>query len=130
QILDGRDAVVDVEALRLGVAAGDGDVALAGVDAGDAGAEAGERLRHETAAAADVEHREVLQGTQAARGAAEMALKLVAGEGETHGANLVRRAELARRVPPGLGEALEALDLGRVEVARLGVGTVGRMAVG
>ncbi len=51
-----------------------------------------------------------------------MALDLVAHEGQARGADLVQGAEFSGRIPPGLGERLEARDLGGIEVAGRGSG--------
>ena len=65
QLLDARRPIVDGETLGLGVPACDRDRLRRRIDAGHAGAEPGERLRDEAAAAADVEDRQALRAASA-----------------------------------------------------------------
>ena len=116
----------------LGVQPGDRDVALDGVDAGDAGAEPRHRLGQQAAAAADVEQREACQGAGRQRVAAMTGGDAVADEGDARRVELVQRPELALRVPPGLGHGgelrgLHGIDAGaargrRFAVAGCGIG--------
>ncbi len=54
-----------------------------------------------------------------------MAGQLIANERKPGRTDLMQGAKLARRVPPRLGQALEALDLGRIERALGALGAFG-----
>ena len=115
QGLGGVLAIVDGEALLPGMQGGDGDVAGAGVDAGNGGAEPGHGFAEQAAAAADVEDGKALQRTARQRLAAPMDGRAVADIADTNRAQAMQRRELAGGVPPLVGDARKALDLGRID---------------
>ena len=122
QRLGGGLAIVDGEALALGVQAGGGDVALGGVDAGDGGAKPGHRLAQKAAAAADIEQRQALQRCSRQRVALPVAGGAVADITQPRRVQVVQRRELAVGVPPLVGDAREALDLALIDGAMRGFG--------
>ena len=117
QRLGSRFAIVDGEALAGSVQAGRRDVAFAGVDAGDRGAQPRHRLAQQAAAAADIEHRQTLQRRARQRVALPMDGGAVADITQPQRVQAVQGRELAVGVPPLLGDAREALDLGRIDGA-------------
>ena len=120
-------AVLDVEAGLLGVHDGCLHVLLAGVNAGDAGAEALHGLGQEAAAAPDVEHVQSTKGFVAERVAPEAPGHPVADEGNAGRVDGVQGTELAPGVPPFLGQRREAGDLvGRGGAAGVGAGSFPR----
>ena len=72
QRLHGRRAVIDRKAIFLGVELGGLDILLRRINAGDFAAEARERLRYDSAAAADVKKRQFLQAIAQAQKAGDV----------------------------------------------------------
>ena len=112
--LGGLPAIIDRELLAGGMPERDGDVALGGVDAGHRGAEPRHRLAEQAAAAADIEHRQALEGTGKSI-APPMLGGTIADVGEPHRVQPMQRRELAGRIPPLLRDARKALDLRRID---------------
>jgi hypothetical protein len=111
------------------VEGGRGDVAGGGVDAGDPGAEPGHRLAQQPAAAADVEQVESAERRAREGVALPVGGGAVAQVADADRVQLVQRSELAPGIPPFLGDAREARDLGRIDrgVGRAGGGGVLRI---
>ena len=104
ELLRRRPFVDHSGAALPGVADGDLDRGLARVDAGDPRPAALHRFGEEAAPAAHVEH-----GTAAER-------RPFVDEVEPRGVDVVQGAEVSLRVPPARRDALETVELSRVEV--------------
>jgi hypothetical protein len=115
QLLDAPGAIVDVEALAGGVAARRLDRLGRRVEARHPGAQARQRLRNQSAAAAHVQNAQTFERAHAGRCAREVADELVAQEGEPRRTDPMQRAELASWVPPLGGEACETVPFGGIE---------------
>ena len=90
--------------------AGDGDHFRRSVDAGDLGAEPGQRLGEQPGAAADIERRLAVERRPAAFVALPMLVDLVAKIFEPHRIEPVQHRRRAVRVPPVAGQRAELLD--------------------
>ncbi len=117
QLLGGRHAVVDRETGGARVPAGRLDAFRRQVDAGDRGAEAGERLAQQAAAAADVERGQAGERLLGERIAPEPEADAIADVGKAHRIELVQRRERAGLVPPAVRERGEPLEFGRIAAA-------------
>src|SRR5690606_9122178 len=118
QLRRGGQPVVDVQAGGARVPFGHIDARRREVDPGYRGAEAGERLAQEAAAAADVECAQAGERPIAQRIAPELRTDAVAHVADAHWIELVQRCERARLVPPMLRQPREALEFGRLDAAR------------
>ena len=116
QLFDRARAIGEAGARLVGVAPRRLDIARRRVEAGDVGAQSGERLGEQAAPATDVEDRQ----------AGEQRLVGVGRGGETPGYDAaqpgdaqridpMQRAHRAGRVPPVVAERFEARDVGRVD---------------
>src|SRR5262245_16737972 len=108
--------VDDVETGALGMGLGGFDVLRRWVDACNRGAEAGQRLCDEPAAAADVEQGETIEAPGGLCIASEPPAKLVANISQPDRVDAVERLERAVRIPPFACEPRKAGDLVPVEV--------------
>ena len=94
------------------------DILRRRVDAGHIGAEPRQRLAHEPAAAADIEHAQAGEARRPLGVAAESAAELVADIGQAQRVDAVERPEGTALVPPLPGEPGEPCDFLGVEGPR------------
>ena len=118
QLLRGGAAIVDRSPAWAACARAASILASAGIGADHRGAEPGQRLGQDAAAAADVEDAQARQAAEPLGVAVEMrGRRLVADIAEPHRIELVQRRHLAARVPPFGGQRRKPLDLGLVDGA-------------
>ena len=120
QRLGGGGAIVDRQARVGRVGAGDGDVALRGVRAGDAEAQPRHGLAEQAAATADVQQPQSLERRSRRGIPAESRQRLLAYEGQPDRVEPMQGRELAMRVPPLLGDGGEPRHVGGVDAGRGG----------
>jgi hypothetical protein len=115
QLLGGGTAVVDRQIGKRGVLLRRLDVGRRRVYPHHVGAQPGQRLGQDAAAAADVEDAQALERVEPPGVAVEASGDPVADVADAQRIELVQRRHLAARVPPFGGQRREALDLGRVD---------------
>ena len=115
QLLHPAGAIVDLESLAGGMAAGRLDRLRRRVETRHPRTQARQRLGNEPPAAAHIQHPQARERPQPAPGQGKMADHLVAQEREPRRADAMQRAELAVGVPPFAGEPREAVDLAGIE---------------
>ena len=115
QRLGRRATVVDGERQRLGVGAGDLDIALRGIDAGNRETQPPHRFAEQAAAAADVEQVQPLEGAARLGVAPEPGQGLFANEFQPHRIEPMQRRELAVRIPPFLGDGRKPRNVGGID---------------
>ena len=108
-------AVIDIKTISGGMPARHLDRRGCRIDPGDGCAEAGERLGEQSAAAADVEKRETLEGPWLPPVAAELGRNLIPDPVETTRIERMQRRRLARWIPPGFGHRCEFPDFAGVD---------------
>jgi hypothetical protein len=91
------------------------DVAVGGIDAGDLPAEASHRFAQQSAAAADIEHRQAVQRAARQGVALPVGRDTVADKAEANRVELMQRREIAAGIPPFVGDARKARHLGRID---------------
>ena len=106
-----RDAIFQRQILIFRMRLRSPDVLLGCIRARDFESQPRHRFGQQAAAAADVQQGETAKGTQRARIPAEILGCNGANEAETHGVELMQRAEFAMRVPPLCRKPREAVDL-------------------
>ena len=120
QLFGSGGAVVDRNAGLLGVRLGGRNVFLGRIGADHPRAQARERLRKNAAAAADIEHAQVLEAVELLRIATKARRRLIADIGEPDRIELVQRRHGPARIPPIRGKARETLNLGLIDAGYTG----------
>src|SRR5207237_10186828 len=113
-LFDAGGAVVDREAARIGMGAGDIDCRGIGVDPGHRKAEPGHWLGDKAAAAADIEQGQAVERPEGTGVAAKGCEQLPPDEIEADGVYSMERAKAALGVPPAGAVRSEAIDVVRI----------------
>src|SRR5689334_12716159 len=98
QILGTRLSIIDLEIGAASVGAGHADIRFGGVDAGHGRAEPREWLRDQSAAAADIENAQAIEGAEALHVASEVRRQRLTQEAEARGIEPVQRGHRAPRI--------------------------------
>ena len=118
QLLDGGDAIVDIQRLGAGVNRGSLDVLLRRICPQNRRAKPGHGLRQQAAAAADVEEAQTRKGQALKRIARIAGGDLFAYVFDPQRVEPVQKRETAGGVPPFGGKGRELLHFGRLDADR------------
>src|SRR5262249_48968864 len=119
QILRSRGAVVDGDARALSMRARGGNIVFRWIDADHLRAQSRQRLRQNTATAADIEDAQTLQTVEFSWIAIEMCRGLVSDITEANWIEFMQRRHGPARIPPVGGVTREPLDLGLIDRRRV-----------
>ena len=98
----------------------DCNIVLRRIGTDHVGAQSRQRLRQDSAAAADIEHAETLQAVELFRIAAKMRSRLIADIAQPDRIELVQGGHRPARIPPVGRMAREPLDLGLIDAGYAG----------